>query len=188
MNLKDYVTVKDNGEIVIDEEAYNKALETELDRARTQASTTARGNAEKDLRKSIEKEIRSQLEEEAKLSAEEKLTKERETLLAERKAFNVERIKHTYQKDNLFSDDEIETLLPLISENFDESLATANKLVEARIKRNSEYEKALTEKYQTGTPKIGGEGSGAKVEGIGAKYAKQFSESLATQKIEFNKK
>lgn len=163
--LQDYVTLNEQGEPVFDEAAFN----ADVDRERNSASETARANAEKKLRAAIEAEIRKSIEDEAKLTAEQKVAndlkkledekKQFETLMKdERKKLNVDRIRALYKTDNLFADDEIESLVSLISDDYDASVATANKFVEARKKRNDDYEKSFVAKLQGGQkiPNTGG--------------------------------
>lgn len=171
-DLKQYVTINEKGELVIDEAAYK----ADLDRERNQASETARANAEKKLRSSIENEIRLKIEEEAKLTAEQKLQKEREQFLQEKKLYNAERIKNVYRDSKLFSEEELEVYCNLISEDFEKSLETANKLVESRKTYNANFEKTFNEKLQQGLPRTNGGQSGNN-EGYVAKIAKSYSQN-----------
>lgn len=171
-DLKDYAKINEKGELELDIDLFK----ADLDRERNQSSETARANAEKKLRTAIESEIRKKIEDEAKLTAEEKLAKEREALANERKQFNADRIKALYKTNDLFSDEEIESFSALITDDYNLSLQTATKLVEARKKRNEEYEKGLSEKLQLGTPRTNGNGSNSG-EGEFAKKAKEYSQN-----------
>lgn len=169
--LSDYVTIGEDGKPVFD----NEAFQADIDRERNTASETARSNAEKQMYKNIEKEVRQKIEEEAKLTAEQKLEQERQIFETERKAFNAERIKAVYLDDNLFSKEEVEAYSPLITGNYEESLAIAQKIVEARKKRNEAYEKEFKEKMQMGQPRNEGNGEGSQGESEIAKLAKSYA-------------
>ena len=132
--LKDFISTNDKGELVFDEMGYN----AEMDRIRNEASTTARANAEKSLKKDIETQVRKEIEETAKLSAEEKLAKDREALANDRKAFNGERFKNHLKAANLFSDEEIDVYMSLLSDNYDESIEKAEKVIAASTKYNQD--------------------------------------------------
>ncbi len=182
MDIKKYVTYDENGKAIFDETAFN----ADLDRERNNASETARTNTEKKLRKDIEAEIRGKIESEAKLTAEQKLEQERLAFEQERKQFNKDRIIALYQNSNLFSDEEIETFSGLITDNYEESVVTVNKLIEARKKRNETYEKDLTEKIQAGLPRNnGGEsGNGGKIDTEIAKIAKSYDMGAKQEIVE----
>lgn len=176
--LQDYVTKNENGEVVFDEAAYN----ADLDRERNSASETARQNTEKKLRATVEAEIRKQIEDEAKLTAEEKVANERKALEAERRKFNEERIKNLYKTDNLFDDTEIESFVPLITDDYEASVAAANKIVAARKARNEAYEKSMTEKYQMGQPDPAA--GAAKGKSEAARRAKDYANSGRVEVVE----
>ena len=176
--LKDFVTTNDKGEIVFDEAAYN----AEMDRVRNEASTTARANAEKSLKKDIEAQVRKEIEENAKLSAEEKLAKEREALVNDRKAFNSERFKSHWTSSNLFSEDEVEVYMGLLGDNYEESLAKADKVIAARTKYNQDYEKKLKEEIQKGTPRAnGGDSTNTTVDSDIINRAKKYNSAATEQ-------
>lgn len=171
-DLRDYVTFNENGEAVFDEASYK----ADLDRERNQASETARANAEKKLRTSIESEIRTKIEEEAKLTAEEKMQKERAAFLEEKKAYNAERIKNIYKDSGLFAEDELEVYSSLITDDYEKSLETANKLVQSRKVYNENYEKTFNEKLQQGLPRQNGGQSGNNESNV-VKIAKSYSQN-----------
>lgn len=171
-DLKKYVTINENGEPVFDEASFK----ADLDRERNQASETARSNAEKKLRASIESEIRAKIEEEAKLTAEEKMQKERETFLAEKRAYQAERIKNIYKDSGLFSDQELEVLCNLVTGDFDKDVNNANVMVQSRKAYNEGYEKTFNEKLQQGLPRTNG-GQSTKTESDIAKIAKSYSQN-----------
>lgn len=178
--LQDFITINDKGETVFDEAGYN----AEMDRVRNEASTTARANAEKSLKRDIEAEVRKEIEENAKLSAEEKLAKEREALLNERKAFNGERFKSHLKNANLFSEEEVEVYMGLLGDDYEASIAKADKVIAARTKYNTEYEKKLKEQVQLGTPRAnGGAGSDTSVDSEVIKQAKRFNAKAVEQNV-----
>lgn len=179
-SIKDFITVNDNGEIVFDEAGYA----AEMDRIRNEASTTARANAEKSLTKDIEAKVRKEAEENAKLSAEEKLAKERQALLDERKSFNAERFKSHLKNANLFSDEEVDVYMSLLGDNYDESIAKADKVIAARTKYNTEYEKKFKEQVQLGTPRAtGGAGSDSSIDSDAIRQAKRFNAKAAETNV-----
>lgn len=171
MELKNFVTIDENGKPIFDNEAFN----AELDRERNKASETAASNTEKKLRQTVEKEIRSKIEEEAALSAEEKLKIERENLEKERIAFNTERIKSVYSSSNLFSDEEIETFSKFITNDFEASHKFATDIVKQRKTYNENYERDFLSKMQSGQPRPDGNGSSGKKESDGERFAKLHS-------------
>lgn len=171
INLADYAKLDENGKLVLDTEAFKSAV----DKERNQASDTARANAEKKLRSDLTKEIKEQLEREASLTAEEKIKAEREALQAERLAFNKERVKNVYTSSGVFDDGEVELFADLITEDYEKSLAKANAIVEARKKRNEQYEKDFMAKVQAGQPRPDGQGGAVKTESEAEKFAKKHS-------------
>lgn len=131
INIQDYVSIGANGELQIDNEKFASAYQSEMDRARTQASDTASANAEKKLRTQLEKELRKEAEEKAKLSAEELLKQREDELLKKQRAFEEKQLKAMY-KENGFGDEEIELLCSFIGEDSDANLETATKFINAR--------------------------------------------------------
>lgn len=175
-DIKEFIKKGENGEFTIDYEAYKAELNSELDRARTQASETAKNNAEKTLRSTIEKEIKEKLEAEAKLSAEEKLKQEREAFALEKKEFDKKRIKQMYA-DAGIGEAEIEILCGLIGDDSEKNIETATKFAEARKTANEDAEKRFKEKMQQNGVRVdGSNGSGSDDDNIGAKMAKLFSD------------
>lgn len=172
--LSDFVTFGEDGKPIFDDAAYT----AELDRARNEASATARTNAEKELRKSITDQVRNEIEENAKLSAEEKLAKDREALVNERKSFNSERFKSHLKNANLFSDEEVEVYMGLLSDNYDESIGRADKVIAARTKYNEDYDKKVKQELQVGLPR--GNGGGQESGGTSTSYAAKKAQSYNT--------
>ena len=168
IDIKNYISTNDKGEQVIDYDKFN----ADLDRERTQASTTAREKADKELRKSI----RDELEKEASLSAEEKVKAEREKLLEERKKFNEERIQAIY-KDAGLSEDEMTPLLELVTDDAEKSLEKANKIASARKKYFEDYKvntkKQLEKELALNSPDPNGASGGGKEENLGSQLAKK---------------
>lgn len=185
MNIKDFVKTNEDGSTSIDTTAFEAALKSELDKARTQASETASVNTEKKLRKSIEEEIRGKLEEEAKMSAEEKLKAEREKFLEEKKAFDKKRIESIY-KDAGISDDEIAIMCSLIGEDSDKNIETATKFAEARKASSEEAKKKMLEELQMGGRRgsDGGQGGGND-NSVAKKMAEKYSKKVAEDYVDF---
>lgn len=185
-DIKDFVKTNEDGTITIDYDAYNAELKSELDRARTQASNTAKENAEKQLKVTLEKEIKAKLEEEAKMTAEEKLKVEREALLEEKKKFDQERIVKIYE-DAGIGKDEIEILSKLISDNSEVNLETAKKFADARKAANEVSKKAILEELQLSKQKddnFGGGGGGD--DDLGAKWAKTLSSQAPSAYVDLS--
>ena len=179
MNIKDFVKTNEDGSTSIDTTAFEAALKSELDKARTQASETASANTEKKLRKSIEEEIRSKLEEEAKMSAEEKLKAERDKFLEEKKAFDKKRIESIY-KDAGISDDEIAIMCSLIGEDSDKNIETATKFAEARKASSEEAKKKMLEELQMGGRRGSDGGQGGGIDNsVAKKMAEKYSKEVA---------
>ena len=171
INLADYAKLDENGKLVLNTDAFKSAV----DKERNQASDTARANAEKKLRADLTKEIKEQLEREASLTAEEKLKAEREALQAERLAFNKERVKNIYTSSGVFDENEVVLFADLITEDYEKSVEKANAIVEARKKRNEQYEKDFMAKVQAGQPRPDGQGGAVKTESEAQKFAKLHS-------------
>lgn len=170
--LSDFVTKNEAGEYLFDEAAYA----AEMDRVRNEASTTARKNAESSLKKEIEASVRKEIEDAAKLSADEKLAKEKAALEAERKAFNGERFKAHIAATQLFSDEEVEVYMGLLSDDYESSILGIDKIIEARRKYNQDYESKLKEQVQLGTPRAnGGSATDSTVEDEAVRYARKFN-------------
>ena len=176
-DLLGFLKVGEDGKIVVDEDGYKAKAQSELDKARQQASDTAAANAEKKLRDSLEKEIKAKLEEEAKMTAEQKLEADRKALAEERKAFDTERIKAIYA-DVGMSDAEIEIALGLIGEDSKKNLEVAKKYADARKASNEDVKKKFQEELQKGGryPNDGGSGG----EDFGARQAKRFEKAEET--------
>ena len=115
-DIIEFATVNEKGEIVIDYDAYNKELASELDRARTQASQTAKQNAEKELRTSLVKELKEKAEAEAKMTADELLKAEKEAFHKERLEFDKKQVETIYKEAGI-GDNEIELLTALLGED-----------------------------------------------------------------------
>lgn len=174
-DLLSFLKVGEDGKIVVDEDGYKAKAQSELDKARQQASDTAAANAEKKLRDSLEKEIKAKLEEEAKMTAEQKLEAERKAFEEEKKAFDTERIKSIYA-DAGMSEAEIEVAIGLIGNDSAKNLETATKLAEARKLANEDVRKKFKEELQKngGLPNDGGNGGG---NDFGALQAKRFEKT-----------
>lgn len=172
-DLLGFLKVED-GKIVVDEEGYKAKSQSELDKARQQASDTAAANAEKKLRDNLEKEIKAKLEEEAKMTAEQKLEAERKAFADEKKAFDTERIKVIYA-DAGMSAAEIELALGLIGDDSAKNLEVAKKFAEARKAANEEDRKKFQEELQkNGRLPDGSGGNGGNENDLGALQAKRF--------------
>ena len=173
--LLGFIKVDENGKVVIDEKAYNAEMQSELDKARQQASETSATNTEKKLRESLEKDIRAKLEEEAKLSAEEKLEAERKKFAEEKKEFDKTRIKAIYA-DAGMSEVEIELALGLVGDDSAKNLETAKKFAEARKAANEAAEKKFKEDLQNHTPSPnGGDPNGGGEKSVGERQAERFA-------------
>lgn len=173
--LLSFINIDENGKVVVDEAAYKAEAQSELDKARQQASDTSAANTEKKLRAEIEKEVKVKLEEEAKLSAEEKLEAERKKFAEEKRAFDTERIKAIYT-DAGMSEAEIEVALGLIGDDSVKNLETARKFADARKAANEQALKQFQEDLQKRTPHPNGGGSDGGEESLGAQQAKRFAE------------
>lgn len=127
MDIKKYVRTNDDGSYEIDQEGFQAELDAEIGRA-----------VEKFRNGKGKDEIRKQLEEEAKLSAEQKLQKEREEfeqyVLQSKIALNRDKAKAKMEGKG-FTDEELDIILTsTISDDEAKSLATIEKLVNARTK------------------------------------------------------
>lgn len=170
-----FIKVDENGNAILDEKAFNAEMQSELDKARQQASDTAAKNTENKLREALEREIKAKLEEEAKLSAEEKLEAERKKFAEEKRAFDKERIKAIYA-DAGMSDAEIEFALGLVGDDSVKNLETARKFADARKAANEAAEKKFKEALQSGTPAPNGGSVGGSVEkSVGELQAERFA-------------
>lgn len=181
MDINSYVTVGADGKPVINEEAFKAAFQSEMDRARQQASETAKKNAEKELRTTIAQE----LEEQAKMTAEEKLQKEREAFRLERQAFDKERIETIYKNAGI-SDEEIKIFTALIGDNSAQNLETAYKIANARKAANEANIKKLQEEMQQTAPRPDDKNGGGGESSIGAQMAKKFSQPTNTNYVDLS--
>lgn len=172
--LLGFLKVED-GKIVVDENGYKAKAQSELDKARQQASETASTNAEKKLRDTLEKEIKAKLEEEAKLTAEQKLEADRKAFLEEKKEFDKARIKSMYE-DAGMSEVEIEVALGLIGDDSAKNLETAKKFAEARKAANESAKLKFQEELQHNTPNPSGNGNG-EGKSVGEMQAERFAKS-----------
>ena len=185
MDIKNFVKTNEDGTTSVDTAAFEAALKSELDKARTPASDPAAANAEKKLRGSIEKEIREKLEEEAKMTAEEKLKAEREKFAAEKKEFDKKRIEQIY-KDAGLSDNEIAIMCALIGDDSDKNIETATKFAEARKASTEEFKTKLKEEFQMETRRGSDGGNGGNGENSVAKQmAKKYSAPPAEDYVDF---
>lgn len=177
LKLNDYVTLDEDGKIVVDQAEYEQECQRLVDKERTKASLTARANLEKDLRKSIKLELREELEKEANLTAEEKITAEREILAKERKEFDKKKIGLIFEKVGI-KEDEIEILLDtMIGDDSDKNIENATKYAEARKKFNDEqkqrYKEEMQQKFPRWTDPLDEEGKTSQA----ALMAKKIAES-----------
>ena len=174
MDLEKYVTLGEDGKIKFD----NNAFTADLDREKSSAINTYSANNSK----KVEEEIRKKLEEEAKLSAEERLKAERDAFEAEKalayKELAQNKAKTKLETSSLFAKDEIDAYLELVSK--DEDISKIDKLITARTKFNSDYEKTLKEKFTAETPNPASGNQSGENDSIGAKYAKEY-QSKTTQ-------
>ena len=176
MDLKKYVTIGGDGKVEFNNDAFN----ADLDREKTSAINTFSTNNSKKL----EDEIRKKLEEEAKLSAEEKLKQEREEFeamkLATYKEIAQSKARTKLENANLFDKEEINAYLELV--NNDENLEKIDKIISARTKYNSNYEKSLKEKILASTPNP--QNGNENTLDDGAKFAKAYqSRQLGNQTV-----
>lgn len=177
LKLNDYVTLDEDGKIVVDQAEYEQECQRLVDKERTKASLTARANLEKDLRKSIKLELREELEKEANLTAEEKITAEREILAKERKEFDKKKIGLIFEKVGI-KEDEIEILLDtMIGDDSDKNIENATKYAETRKKFNDEqrqrYKEEMQQKFPRWTDPLDDEGKTSQA----ALMAKKIAES-----------
>lgn len=173
--IMSFIKVDENGKAVLDEQAFNAEMQSELDKARQQASDTAAKNTESKLRESLKKELKAELEQEAKMSAEQKLEAERQKFAEEKKAFDKERIKAIYA-DAGMSEAEIEVALGLVGDDSVKNLETAKKFADARKAANEAAEKKIKESLQSQTPPPnGGGGNGGGEKSVGEKQAERFA-------------
>lgn len=186
-DIKDFIKIGEDGKVVIDYDAYNADLNAELDRARTQASTTATANTEKKLRDNLEKEIRQQLEDEAKMTAEEKLKSEREAFIREKQEFDKERIRQTYANAGI-EEDEIAILLGFVGDDSKTNLETAQKIADARKKSSENARAKILEELQTSYNSApNGNGAGASAtESVAEKMAKKYSAKPVGDYVDLN--
>lgn len=168
MDLEKYVTLGEDGKLKFD----NNAFTADLDREKTSAINTYSANNSK----KVEEEIRKKLEEEAKLSAEEKLKAEREAFEAEKaqtyKEIAQSKAKSKLENSSLFAQDEVEAYLELVSN--DDDIAKIDKLISARTKFNTDYEKALKEKFTAETPNPASGNANGDADDAGARAAKEY--------------
>lgn len=174
-DLKEFIETNDKGELLINYDAYNAELNSELDRARTQASETAKANAEKQLKQKLEKEIKAQLEKDATLTAEDKLKAEREAFIAEKRDFDIQRIKRIYE-DVGISAEEIEMLTALIGDDSEQNLANAQKFAKARKLAYEDSVNKIKEELQQSQRRGNASGGTTDNDNIGALKAKEIAQ------------
>lgn len=158
--------MENNTQVVTNEETTNNvSVETkeektftsaDLDRARTEASITARNNAEKELREKIRKE----LEEEAKLTAEEKARKDFENelnkLKEEKLELNKDRARVILKEAGFDLENSKDLINSIVSDDKEDTIKKAN-LLATQFKLNLEaLRKSDREQMvkNTETPKV----------------------------------
>ena len=138
MELKDFAKVDENGGLVLDDAAFNKALNSFVDSSVSKAVDTAKTNWEKKAN-------------EAKLSEEEKLAQARQEfeifMRDEKKKINQEKAKAKLTGKN-FTKEEIEVMLEAINDD-ESSLKSVDIFVAQRDKVLADYKQKLIEEMQT---------------------------------------
>lgn len=177
INISDYVKKnKETGDIEIDNEAYEAALNSEIDKERTKASKTASDNAEKKLRKELEAKLREEIASELNMSNEEKLKKERETFVGERKAFNVERVKFILSSAGM-SAKQVEKYVEFVTDD-EKSIEKAQDFAEIYKTELEASKQAWTSEIQAQMQQPQGGAGGSDESGF-AKWQKQKNDSTA---------
>lgn len=185
-DITNFIKQNADGSYTIDNDAYSKELQSELDRARQQASDTARQNAEKELRSSIMKELQEKAEADAKLTAEQKLQAEREAFAKEKRDFDILRVKNIY-KEAGFTEKEIEYLAELVGDDTEKNLEKATNIAEARKVANEETRKKIQEELQTNGRRGGDDnGGGSGEKGLGARMAEKFSQATVNDYVDLS--
>lgn len=148
MNIENYVKLNENGEIEVDQKAFQSAFDAEISRA-----------VEKNAKGKVRDEIRKELEDEAKLTAEQKLQAEREKFEEYKKSetikLNQEKAKAKLEGKG-FSEKEVEYLLANVGLDTEKSINTINTLIEEREKFVEATKKNAIEslqQQQNGSPK-----------------------------------
>lgn len=186
MDINNFVKLDADGKLVIDNEAFTKAFTSELDKARTQASTTARANAKKDL----ETELRKQIEAEAKLTAEEKAMKDLEAVKTEieneRLELNKERVKNILHSSGMPEKD-IEMRLKYVNKDTKLAIEEANEMATVFKEFVTAKEAEFQTKYQGDQPNPNaGSGGVSKDNSRAAKAAKRFGASREMEIVTFD--
>lgn len=170
-NLTDYLVKKEDGTESYDLEKYNKDLQSYLDNERRTASETAKAKGIAEGKKKAE--------EEAKMTEDERVAKalaERENELKSRLLeINKREIKVIY-KEAGYSDDEIENLLVLVTEDLDSSKKVAENFATTRKNYLTQKEKELIEKYQGKQPDPSQGGGKGEEKTLAEKYASEYAQ------------
>lgn len=166
--VKDFNVTKEDGTVVFNEEEYNKAMQSYLDNERRVASETAK-------KKGVE-EGKKLAKDEANLTAEQKLEQDRKSFQEEMRTMKVsfykEKVKSMY-KEKGFDDKTIETLLNLVSDDENSSIATAKALCDSRTSFEESYKKKYQEDLQKNQSNL--PGSGGKPDNSDISFAKQMA-------------
>ena len=167
LDISKFVTVDENGKAVIDNDAYQSAIDAEFRKALDKNS--------ENTKKKLEAEIRQTLEQEAKLSAEEKLKKDKEDFENYKKE-EIRKFAHERAKvkmtDAEMGEDEINTYLELV--NSHEDIAKIEKLIETRKKNQEELKKKWQEELVNSQPNPNGNQSSGAEKSYGAQMAEQY--------------
>lgn len=152
MDISKFVTLGEDGNIKIDENAFK----SEFDSAISKAVEKNKVKVEAE----VSAKVRKQLEEEAKMSAEEKLSKEKEKLQKERVEFEksiaqakseIAREKaKTKIPDGLFDNETLEQILLMV--NNEEDISKVDKLVSSFNSKIEDAKNKVREEYTAGTP------------------------------------
>lgn len=144
MDIKDFVSIAEDGTLKINEDGFRSAL----DKHTTGSIETFKKNSMADLKTTI----RSELEAEAKLSADEKLKKDRDDFEAYKKQeyvkLNQDKAKAMFEGKGL-SEKEMEIYLKQVTDNAD-SLEILQTLMAEREKVMSDLKKKALEELQSG--------------------------------------
>lgn len=173
-------------------EKFTAGIDSELDKARTQASKTARKNAEKEIREKVEADAQAAIEAQATAKAqeilksltqteEEKLEDVRKQLENDRKALETDRKKLAVEakfKANGYTDDEVSTLSQLFIAGQDVAACESmvDRFLEGQTARiTAKVDEAKAALTNSGTPPQGA--------GTGTPGAKQLNESQILDSI-----
>jgi len=180
IDISKYVSVDADGELVVNQEQIDSLFDREVSKS---VDTYRNKNYKK-----IQEEVRKELEESAKLSAEEKLKKEREEFEKKYndKMLEISRREAKSKLDKtLFSEEEIEALMPLISMDEDNNTKIIDTLTTNRKTLLEKTKAALTEELVTRQPSPQTNQNGEETENnIGKMFAQKFSNKKTTSYVD----